>query len=166
VGRVQRPGVHTFFAAIGLSALLASSAVAFSVVEYVGAAYLIYLGIRTVLSRENFVASREMRQTRGLGGIFFQGVASNVLNPKVALFFLAFLPQFVSPDAGSAVVQMLVLGVVFGILGLLFLSIVAYFSGTLGDWLGDRPGFAGALRWFSGSVLVGLGLRLALPDRR
>ena len=68
-------------------------------------------------------------------------MASNVLNPKVALFFLAFLPQFVSPDAGSAVLQMLALGAVFALLGLLFLSVVAYFSGSLGDRLGDRPGF-------------------------
>ena len=106
------------------------------------------------------------RQTTGLGGAFFQGVASNVLNPKVALFFLAFLPQFVSPDAGSAVGQMLVLGAVFAMLGLLFLTLVAYFSGSLGERLGGSPRFASALRWLSGSILVGLGLRLALPERR
>ena len=93
-------------------------------------------------------------------------MASNVLNPKVALFFLAFLPQFVSPDVGSAVLQMFVLGAIFALLGLLFLGFVAYFSGTLGDWLGSRPGSANALRWLTGSVLVGLGLRLALPERR
>ena len=123
--------VHTSFAAIGLSALLAQSAVAFSVVKYAGAAYLIYLGIKTLSSKERFAISGEMRQTRGLGSAFFQGVASNVLNPKVALFFLAFLPQFVSPDAASAVVQMLFLGAVFAMLGLLFLTFVAYFSGSI-----------------------------------
>jgi threonine/homoserine/homoserine lactone efflux protein len=157
--------VHNSFAAIGLSALLAQSAVAFSVVKYAGAAYLIYLGLKTHLSKETFTISRETRTT-GLGSIFFQGVASNVLNPKVALFFLAFLPQFVSPDAGSAVLQMFVLGAVFALLGLLFLTFVAYFSGSLGERLGSSPRFAKALRWFSGSVLVGLGLHLALPERR
>jgi threonine/homoserine/homoserine lactone efflux protein len=158
--------VHTSFAAIGLSALLARSAVAFSVVKYAGTAYLIYLGIKTLSSKEPLAISEEKRQTTGLGGAFLQGVVSNVLNPKVALFFLAFLPQFVSPDAGSAVGQMLVLGAVFAMLGLLFLTLVAYFSGSLGERLGGSPRFASALRWLSGSILVGLGLRLALPERR
>lgn len=94
-------------------------------------------------------------------------MASNVLNPKVALFFLAFLQQFVSPAAGSAVLQMFVLGAIFALLGLLFLSVVAYFSGSLGDWLGGRPDFTNAaLRWLAGGALVGLGLSLALPERR
>ena len=158
--------VHTSFAAIGLSALLARSAVAFSAVKYAGAAYLIYLGVKTLLSEEGFAFSGETRPTKGLAGVFFQGVASNVLNPKVALFFLAFLPQFVSPHAGSAVVQMLILGAVFALLGLLCLTLVAHFSGSLGERLGGSPRFARALRWFSGSILVGLGLRLALPERR
>ena len=158
--------VHTSFAAIGLSALLAQSAATFSVVKYAGAAYLIYLGVKTLLSEESFAFSGETRPTKGLAGVFFQGVASNVLNPKVALFFLAFLPQFVSPHAGSAVVQMLILGAVFALLGLLCLTLVAHFSGSLGERLGGSPRFARALRWFSGSVLVGLGLRLALPEHR
>jgi threonine/homoserine/homoserine lactone efflux protein len=158
--------VHTSFAAIGLSALLARSAVAFSVVKYAGAAYLIYLGLKTFLSKKSLALCGETGPTKGLGSVFLQGVASNVLNPKVALFFLAFLPQFVSPDAGSAVLQMLALGAVFALLGLLSLTLVAYFSGTLGERLGGSPRFASALRWFSGSVLVGLGLRLALPERR
>jgi threonine/homoserine/homoserine lactone efflux protein len=157
--------VHTSFAAIGLSALLARSAVAFSVVKYAGAAYLIYLGVRTLLSREGFVSSEEVRPA-GPRGVFLQGVASNGLNPKVALFFLAFLPQFVSADAGGAVVQMLALGAAFAFLGLLFLSFVAYFSGALGGGIGQRPGFRNALRWVTGSVLIGLGLRLAFSERR
>jgi threonine/homoserine/homoserine lactone efflux protein len=158
--------VHTSFAAIGLSALLAQSALAFSVVKYAGAAYLIYLGVMTLLSKERFTISGESRQRAGLGRVFFQGVASNVLNPKVALFFLAFLPQFVRPDDGSAVVQMLVLGGVFAMFGLLFLAFVAHYAGSLGERLGGSPRFASALRWLSGSILVGLGLRLALPEGR
>ena len=158
--------VHTSFAAIGLSALLAQSAATFSVVKYAGAGYLIYLGVKTLLGEESFAFSGETRPTKGLAGVFFQGVASNVLNPKVALFFLAFLPQFVSPHAGSAVVQMLILGAVFALLGLLCLTLVAHFSGSLGERLEGSPRFARALRWFSGSVLVGLGLRLALLEHR
>lgn len=92
-------------------------------------------------------------------------MASNVLNPKVALFFLAFLPQFVNPAAGSVVSQMLLLGGVLALLGLLFLSVIAYFSGSLGDCIGSRRGFSNALRWFTGSILVGLGLRLAFSKR-
>ena len=157
--------VHTTFAAVGLSALLARSALAFSVVKYAGAAYLIYLGLKTLLRRES-VVSPEGARPAGLRMIFVQGVASNVLNPKVALFFLAFLPQFVSADTGSPVLQMLALGAVFALLGLLFLSGIALFSGTLGGWIGERSGFASVLRWLTGSVLVGLGLRLALPERR
>ncbi len=159
--------VHTSFAAIGLSALLARSAVAFSVVKYAGAAYLIYLGIKALLSRESLVATGEAAPAASrLRGVFWQGVASNVLNPKVALFFLAFLAQFVGAGAGNAAVQMLVLGSIFPLLGLVFLSFVAFFSGALGDWIGGRPNVAVALRWLTGSVLIGLGLRLALPERR
>jgi threonine/homoserine/homoserine lactone efflux protein len=159
--------VHTSFAAIGLSALLARSAVAFSVVKYAGAAYLIYLGIKALLSRESLVATGEAAPAASrLRGVFWQGVASNVLNPKVALFFLAFLAQFVGAGAGNAAVQMLVLGSIFALLGLVFLSFVAFFSGALGDWIGGRPNVAVALRWLTGSVLIGLGLRLALPERR
>ena len=151
---------HSVFAAAGLSALLQQSATAFSVVKYAGAAYLIYLGIKTLLSRESFVVSGEAAPTR-LRNIFFQGVASNVLNPKVALFFLAFLPQFVTPSA-SVAPQLLVLGLTFALLTWTIFSVLGYFSGRLGR----RPKFADALRWLTGSVLIGLGLRLAIPERR
>jgi threonine/homoserine/homoserine lactone efflux protein len=119
------------------------------------------LARRALLSPENRDRQRVSGESSSRPG------RPNVLNPKVALFFLAFLPQFVSPHAGiSAVGQMLILGAVFALLGLLFLTFVAYFSGSLGEGLGGNPRFAQALRWFSGSVLVGLGLRLALPEHR
>jgi threonine/homoserine/homoserine lactone efflux protein len=157
--------VHTTFAAVGLSALLAGSALAFSAVKYAGAAYLIYLGVMTIVRGGSLAPSGEAGQGSPRT-LFLQGIASNVLNPKVAIFFLAFLPQFVSPASGSPVLQMLLLGAVFSLLGLLFLSGIALFSGTLGGWIGERPGFANALRWLTGSVLIALGLRLALPERR
>ena len=156
--------VHTAFAAVGLSAILAQSAVAFSVVKYAGAAYLVYLGIRTILDKEGFASPGRAERAR-LPIVFRQGMLTNVLNPKVALFFLAFLPQFVEP-AGSTGWQMLALGVAFTLVGLAVLSVVALCSGALGEWLRGRPAFAGALRWLTGSVLVALGLRLAVPERR
>jgi threonine/homoserine/homoserine lactone efflux protein len=153
--------MHTAFATVGLSALLAQSATAFSVVKYVGAAYLVYLGVRTLSSKEGFTVPRGAPPAP-LAKIFFQSVATDVLNPKVALFFLAFLPQFVDPAAGNAAPQFLTLGLIFVSLGLVVDCGVALFAGSIGDWLRNETVWAGALRWFMGSVLVGLGLRLAL----
>jgi len=157
--------VHSVFAAVGLSALLQQSATAFLVVKYTRAVYLIYLGIKTFLSRDSFVVSREAVPAR-LRDVFFQAVASNVLNPKVALFFLAFLPQFANPAAGDAAPQLLILGLTFALLTWMIFSVLGYFSGSLGNWLRSRPSFADYLRWLTGSVLIGLGIRLALPERR
>lgn len=159
--------VHTAFAVLGLSAILASSALAFSVVKYAGAAYLVYLGLRMVLSREGWA----LREGDGTGSssmreVFLQGVASNVLNPKVALFFLAFLPQFASTGAGGAHLQFLFLGILFVALSLVVTTLLALFCGTVGDWLRDRPSVAGAIGKAAGCVLVALGIRLALMDAR
>jgi threonine/homoserine/homoserine lactone efflux protein len=156
---------HSLFAAAGLSALLAQSAVAFSVVKYAGAAYLIYLGIAALLSRERFVLADRDAPPLGLGSVFTQAVASNVLNPKIAVFFLAYLPQFADPSAGTAP-QLLVLGMTFALLTWAIFSVVAFFSGGLGAWLRSRPRVAGSLGWLTGSVLIYLGLKLALPERR
>lgn len=157
--------VHTAFAAIGLSAILAQSALAFSVVKYLGAAYLIYLGVRAILDREGFVAPGRAERARP-SVVFRQGVISNVLNPKVALFFLAFLPQFIDPAPGATGLQMLALGAAFTLMTLVVLGLVALSSGALGEWLRSRPSLTGALRWLTGSVLIALGLRLVVPERR
>jgi threonine/homoserine/homoserine lactone efflux protein len=157
--------IHTVFAAVGLSALLAQSATAFLIVKYAGAAYLVYLGVRTLLDRRGFAGVGEPAPTSARK-VFLQGVASNVLNPKVALFFLAFLPQFVDPASGAAALQLLMLGLIFAALGLLFTSVVAFFSGAIGEKFGRSPRLAAALRWLAGGVLVCLGLRLAVPEPR
>ena len=157
--------IHSVFAAVGLSAILQQSATAYSIVKYVGAAYLIYLGIKALLDKESFAVAEETAPAR-LRSIFLQGVASNVLNPKVALFFLAFLPQFAEPTAGGAAPRLLALGLSFTLLTWIIFSVLGYFSGGLGNWLVSRPSLAHGLRWLTGGVLVGLGLRLALPDRR
>ncbi len=157
---------HSLFAAAGLSALLAQSAVAFSVVKYAGAAYLIYLGITALLNRERFVLAEREATPIGLRSVFTQAVASNVLNPKIAVFFLAYLPQFADPSAAGTAPRLLALGLTFALLTWAIFSAIAFFSGGLGGWLRSRPRVAGGLGWLTGSVLVCLGLRLALPERR
>jgi threonine/homoserine/homoserine lactone efflux protein len=160
---------HTTLAAVGLSAILARSAGAFSLVKYIGAAYLVYLGIRALLSREEFSPSAEKIFTVKLRNFFLQGLTMNLLNPKVAVFFMAFLPQFVSPSvgtAGSAALRLVALGLVFALLSVVIFSAIALFSGVVGDRLSRNPRFATALQWSTAFVLVGLGVRLALSGRQ
>jgi threonine/homoserine/homoserine lactone efflux protein len=126
--------VPVTLAALGLSAILAQSALAFMIVKYAGAAYLVYLGARTILSREDFVPEGGEEPARtSTRKIFGQGVLSNVMNSKVALFFLSFLPQFVTAD-GSAL-QFVLLGGVFAMVALTLTTAIAWFSGTLGVWV-------------------------------
>jgi threonine/homoserine/homoserine lactone efflux protein len=159
--------VHTAFAAVGLSAILASSALAFSVVKYVGAAYLVYLGLRIIFSREGLTISEgEGARSASMRMVFVQGVASNVLNPKVALFFLAFLPQFASTGAHGSHLQFLFLGLLFVVLSLVVTTLLALFCGIVGNWLKDKPSAADTIGKAAGGVLVALGVRLALSDAR
>jgi threonine/homoserine/homoserine lactone efflux protein len=150
--------VHTAAAAIGLSALIVSSAVAFSVVKYAGAAYLIFLGIRR-LARDP--APDVPLRAQPLGSLFRQGVIVNVLNPKTAVFFLAFLPQFVDPD-GTVWTQVVVFGLAFVVLGMATDSAYAVVAGSLGPWMRRRRR---ALRYASGTVFVGLGAATAFAKR-
>jgi threonine/homoserine/homoserine lactone efflux protein len=156
--------VHVTAAAVGLSSLLVSSATAFSVVKYAGAAYLVYLGVRALLSRE---PGKEVEVRRApLGTLLRQGAVVNILNPKTALFFLAFLPQFVDPAAGSSALQLAFFGLVFVALGLVTDSLYALAAGTAGEWLHSSRFFVGARRWVSGTVFIGLGLATALSGSR
>jgi threonine/homoserine/homoserine lactone efflux protein len=148
--------VHVTAATIGLSSLLASSATAFTVVKYAGAAYLILLGIHRLLTREE-VAEVAARPPRALRKIFRDGVIVNVLNPKTALFFLAFLPQFVDPDQGATTLQILVLGLVFTVIALSSDSLWALAAGTAGGLLRRSRWYLGVKRWVTGTVLVALG---------
>jgi threonine/homoserine/homoserine lactone efflux protein len=152
--------VHVAAAVGGLSALIVASAVAFSVVKYAGAAYLIYLGVRKLLERDA-VAEVERRR-EPLRRAFRRGIVVNVLNPKTALFFLAFLPQFVDADRGGVWSQALVLGLVFVGLGLMSDSLYALAAGSVGALLRRRRT---ALRYGSGVVYVGLGTVAALAKR-
>jgi len=152
---------HIAAAALGVSALLLSSARAFSVVKYVGAAYLIYLGVKTLLTREN-VAETETVEGKSLSRAFYQGVFVCLLNPKAALFFFAFLPQFVDAKRGSAATQILFLGAIVVVLGALSDSIYALLSGSVGNLLRGNLRLLRAQRYFAGSVYIGLGAMTAL----
>lgn len=149
--------VHVVAATIGLSSLLASSATAFTIVKYAGAAYLIFLGIRRLMTREQ-LEDEVARVPRPRRRLFVDGVVVNVLNPKTALFFVAFLPQFVDPEAGVATLQILVLGLLFALIALCSDSVWALAAGTLGSWLRRSRWYLGVKRWVTGTVFVGLGL--------
>ena len=157
--------VHTIFAAFGLAIILRTSALAFLAVKFAGAGYLTYLGVKTLKDKSNFNFSLDKPKV-GIVKIFVQGILSNVLNPKIALFFLAFLPQFVSPGHGSASIQMVYLGLTFALFGIIFLVLLGYFSGGIGLWLSNKQNFTEKIRWFAGSVLIALGFRLAFLERK
>ena len=160
--------VHVAAAALGLSALLVSSATAYDTVRWLGAAYLVWLGVRRLLARDEDLPAAPGPDARrpGLRRIFAQGVVVNVLNPKTALFFLAFLPQFVDTSRGSVPFQVVVLGVAFVLLGLLSDGAYAMAASTGAGWLRRRPGVARASRLVSGGVLVSLGVTTALAGSR
>jgi threonine/homoserine/homoserine lactone efflux protein len=156
--------VHTFMAIVGISAIIAASAMLFSIVKYIGAAYLVYLGIRALVEQvpANF-ASRELPISNGTA--FRQAVLAEVLNPKTALFFLAFLPQFVRPENGSVALQLTVLGIIFILLGLVSTIVYAVSAGRLGNFLRRNPL---VLKWQGkvvGGIYCALGVRLALQER-
>jgi threonine/homoserine/homoserine lactone efflux protein len=158
--------VHIAFAALGLSAILASSAVAFSVVKWLGAAYLVWLGLRRIFGsdEEEDVAIEPERLSR----VFLQGVLVNTLNPKTALFFLAFLPQFVDPSRGAAWTQVLLFGATFIVLALCSDGLYALLSGTAGAWLRrntKRAAFRRGQRLVSGGVLIALGAVAAVSGK-
>ena len=155
--------VHVLAAAVGLSALVASSAVAFDTIKYAGAAYLIVMGLRTLLRRVEPVEAAPPRE-RPLSHRYGQGVLVNVLNPKTGLFFLAFLPQFVDRGAGHVGLQVLGLGLLFLALAVLSDGAWALAAGTAGSWLRGHRGFLRARRYVSGTVFVGLGVLAALTS--
>ena len=156
--------VHTTAAALGLTLILQSSAIAFLLVKYVGATYLLYLGVKAWRDKSIFSLHSPTSAMNSIA-LFWQGVLSNILNPKIAIFFLAFLPQFVDKGSGHLAIQMFFLGLTFAGMGLCFLLVVGYSSGAIGGWLTRRPNFAHFLQRLAGGILIGLGIRLALSER-
>jgi threonine/homoserine/homoserine lactone efflux protein len=156
--------LHSVFAAIGLSALVLHSELAFQLIKYAGAAYLLYLAWKAWRSG-NEAAEIAERRPAGLGRIFLEGALTNLLNPKVALFILAFLPQFVDPDKGNVAGQILFLGLLFNIGGTAVNLVVACSASAARGLVKGSPRFAGLMRRLSALVFVGLALRLAASER-
>ncbi|MFI6300157.1 LysE family translocator [Nonomuraea sp. NPDC050790] len=153
--------VHILAAAAGLSYVITQSATLFSIVKWAGVAYLFYLGVRALTTKEEQHA--QAPEPQPLRKVFLEGLVINILNPKVTLFFLALLPQFVDQRAGSPALQIVVLGAILLVLGLLSDMIYAFTAGALGRRMATR---ARALRRFSGVVYLGLGVVTALTGRR
>jgi len=155
--------VHVLAATLGLSAILVSSALAFSIVKYLGAAYLIYLGVHRLLMREAATQPATF-QRQSLRRIFRQGVLVAILNPKTALFFFAFLPQFVDSSKSSFTLQLFTLGCLFVLMAIVTDSLYALLAGAVGQWIkGSRP-FLRVGRYLIGTVYIGLGIMAAFAD--
>jgi threonine/homoserine/homoserine lactone efflux protein len=157
--------VYTLLAALGLSALLQASTIAFDIIRYAGATYLMYLGIRTLLSKHGGSLTQGTVNPLPARRILQQGILTSMLNPKGILVFAALLPQFVNPRLGGLPLQMTAFGLTFTLICLCVYGGYAYLSGRLGEKLATQPRFASLLRWLTGSVLIGLGARLLFLER-
>jgi threonine/homoserine/homoserine lactone efflux protein len=156
---------HVASAALGLSALMLALPVAYDILRYAGAAYLAWLGVRAIVSTSSPLHVRRVDH-EPIGRVFRQGVLTNLLNPKVALFFLAFLPQFTDPTRGSVPLQVALLGLIFIGNGTVVCIIYAVAASWLGEWLRTRYAVATWLNRAMGGVFLALGMRLALESRR
>jgi threonine/homoserine/homoserine lactone efflux protein len=159
--------VHIFAAAVGVGTLMATSATAFTVLKYIGAAYLLYLGVRMLLSRAkppaDLRAEAAAAGERSLQAIFLGGFWTNVLNPKVALFFLAFVPQFIAPGAGNTALCFVLLGVLFNVNAIPVNIGWAVAAG----WMARRSAVQKGMHWLdraAGVLFIGFGLKLAFTD--
>ena len=157
--------IHTTAAALGISVIFYSSAVAFNLVKYAGAAYLLFLAWKTVREREHITLKGNGSSLTGFA-LFRRGFIMNVLNPKVALFFLAFLPQFVSPATTNFALEMLFLGFLFMMQGVIIFSLIGWFSGTIGEYIRRNDRVSGIFSWLTAGVFATLGIRLALAQHR
>ena len=163
LGMCSGISIHTTAAAFGISAIFYSSAVAFNLVKYAGAGYLLYLAFKTMRGSSSItLASAESLPAAAL---FRRGFVMNVLNPKVALFFLAFLPQFVTAAAGHLPMQMILLGTIFMIQAVVIFSLIGWFSGTIGKQLQSNPQISGYFDRLTAGVFAALGVKLALSGR-
>jgi threonine/homoserine/homoserine lactone efflux protein len=157
--------VHTLLAVLGLTALVFMSETLFSLVRYAGAAYLLYLGIKAIRSKSqiDFKADKRLLSNQRM---FLTGVATSVMNPKGILLFFSYFPQFVVPEAGNVMVQLFLIGTLFTMMCGLVYSAYGFFSGAIGERLSTTPRIADQMKWLTGSVMIGLGLRLALQDKK
>jgi threonine/homoserine/homoserine lactone efflux protein len=156
--------IHTTASALGLTLVMQSSVFASLLVKYIGAAYLLFLGVKTFRDKSTF-SLHSPTSTRNSITLFWQGVLSNVFNPKIAIFFLAFLPQFVDQESSHIALQIVFLGLTFAVMGLCFLLVVGYSSGAFGGWLMRRPHLPQYLQRLAGGILISLGISLTFTER-
>ena len=159
--------IHTTLAAFGLSIIISKSILAFDIIKYLGAAYLIYLGIKMLIERSKFTLTQEnILKKYSLKKIYRDAVLTNVLNPKVALFFIAFLPQFIDPGYKASVIPFLLLGITFTITGTTWCLILAVFSSKIFSRLRSNQKLSTYLNKTCGFILIALGLKVALTNKR
>lgn len=157
--------VHTIFAALGLSLIVAQSALAFSVLKYLGAAYLCYLGVQKLLTKQPLVQLERTTQQESGRQHFVSGVVTNVLNPKVALFFLAFFPQFITPEALRMPQPFLLLGSLYAVVGILWFGLLTVFAASFSAQITQSPTASKWLNRLSGVAFLLMGLKVALSKR-
>lgn len=157
--------LQTTAVALGLAGLFLVVPIAYEIIKYAGAAYLVYLGVRAILSREELLAGTTDEKT-SLAKTFLQGTFTTLLNPKVAFFYIAFLPQFVDKTQAHIPFQLFILGLVFNITGLAVDTSIALLASLLGIWLTGHKGAARIIRWLTGGVFIGLGVRLAVSQQQ
>lgn len=155
---------HLFCAALGLAVLLKTSVIAFAVVKFAGAAYLLYLAIKTLVRKEPLVNDLGASEKSG-HSIFWQGIFINILNPKLSIFFLAFLPQFIDPNLSSATSQTMILGAIFMAMTIIIFIGYGLFASSLRQKVLNSPKILKAIKWCFASVFMVLGVRLALSER-
>ncbi len=153
---------HTVLAAIGVSALIAASPLAFSALKVFGGLYLIWLGWGAIRSRGGATVDGAKALDEPLGKLFAKGLFANAINPKVVLFFLSFLPQFVVPEQGSVSLQTALLGLIFTVQGCILFGLLGYFSGAVGQWMTRTPKASLWLDRAAGTIFIALGLKLIL----
>jgi len=157
--------VNTLLAAIGLAALFKTSAIAFMIVKYAGGAYLLFLGIKTLIA-SNRISVEETSVAQSNSKAFGQGVLTNVLNPKVAMFILAFLPQFINSSANNPTLQMILLGSAYASLTFILYGTFGYFTGQIGKWLKNHPKVEKWSQRLSGLVFIGLAVRFVFMQQK
>ena len=153
--------IHTLFAAFGLSAIIQTSRMAYLIIKYLGAGYLIFIGVRALISKNKNDEFKNNRTYKN-GNIFKQGILTNVFNPKAIVTFMAFLPQFVSINISHPITQFIILGLILSTIAIIWFGFVGYFAGIFGSIIKKNSIIQNGINYISGSVMILLGLRLAI----
>jgi len=155
---------HTLLATLGLGALLLASEFLFDIVKFIGAGYLIYIGYQLLKSKDHTINMKDLPSV-SYKKMFMQGALSNVMNPKIAIFYFSYLPQFVVPNSGNEAMQLFILGFTFATLTFIIKAPIGFISGLLSFWIKTRPIILKYIHRTSGVILIGLGFKLALEER-